>query len=325
MEAFVCDVHRISAVFAAKVEVACYHPLDGYRRADGGWQTGRAGSIGLRMTVPCGRCIGCRLERSRQWAVRCMHEAQMHPDSCFVTLTYSDENVPETGSLDRAAFQRFMKRLRRKLEPVSLRYFHCGEYGDQFGRPHYHACIFGTGFPDRTRWTVRGGNEVWRSEILEEAWPLGHSEIGSLTFESAAYAARYATKKLAADASMDEETYRRWKERYERVNPLTGEVVELEPEYATMSNRPGIGRKWIEKYLYDVYPHDHVISRGFPAKPPRYYDQVLEELDPAMAEEVYARRVAERDRENQTPERLQVREVCTKKRLNLYSNREVAL
>lgn len=301
----------------------CYHPIHGYRGVSGQWQSGRSGSTGLSMTVPCGRCIGCRLEKSRQWAVRCVHEAQMHEDSCFITLTYDEENVPEAGSLEKKAFPGFMKRLRKQFASGSLRYFHCGEYGDKFGRPHYHACIFGTGFPDRRVWSDRSGNKVYRSEILEKAWPYGHAEIGALTFESAAYCARYCTKKLAADPSMDEEAYRRWKERYERVNLATGEIVTIEPEFATMSNRPGIGRSWIEKYLYDVYPHDEVIVRGFPSKPPRYYDEVLEEKDPELAEQVFARRVAERDRDNQTPERLQVREVCAKARVNLYSSREV--
>jgi len=103
--------------------MACFHPLSGWRRRGAGavvfskpsdtWCTA--------IEVPCGQCIGCRLERSRQWAVRCMHEASLHEDNCFITLTYDDEHLPADNSLDKSEFQRFCKRMRKRVG--SFRFF----------------------------------------------------------------------------------------------------------------------------------------------------------------------------------------------------------
>lgn len=284
----------------------CYKPIHGFRGSTGELTFSRVKGTGLPMTVPCGRCIGCRLERSRQWAVRMMHEAQMHDDNCFVTLTYSDEHLPDSGSLDRRAFPLFMKRLRKQYGRV--RYFHCGEYGEQSLRPHYHACLFGLDFPDKEYWSVRGENRVWRSPSLERLWPFGNSEIGSLTFDSAAYVARYVTKKVTGDAAKD---------HYERVNPLTGEIISVEPEYATMSRRPGIGAAWLERFGADVYPSDEVVVNGHSCKPPRFYDERYRQQDPEGFEVLkHSRRLA-RSREDESPERLAAREVCAEARMSL--------
>ncbi len=294
----------------------CYYPINGFRGVDGGLSFSRHGSTGLEMRVPCGRCIGCRLERSRQWAVRCMDEAQMHEENSFVTLTYADEFLPSrykvydkrvnelvwTGSVLLSDFQKFMKRLRRVVDE-RVRFFHCGEYGEDFGRPHYHALLFGFGFPDRTFWLDRGTGPVFRSELLEELWPKGQSEIGSVTFESAAYVARYVTKKVTGSAAAD---------HYRRVDESTGEFVDLVPEYATMSRRPGIGHTWLEEFYSDVYPGDHVYSRGRKAKPPRYYDEFFRRRDPEGYKRLKEERRRARKREDETPDRLAVREVCAK-------------
>lgn len=272
--------------------MACYHP----------WQ--RDLKDGLRQRLPCGQCIGCRLERSRQWAVRMMHEASLHDENCFVTLTYDDMHLPLDGSLDKTAFPVFMRKLRKR--GVKARYFHCGEYGER-GRPHYHACIFGFSFPDKVPWTSRNGIPVHRSALLEECWSAGLSEIGSLTFESAAYVARYVTKKITGSQAA---------KHYERVDPFTGEMYQLEPEFATMSRNPGIGRGWFEKFGSEVFPHDEVIVRGVPARPPRYYDQQLSEDDLAEVKRTRERRGFRKFYERGA-KRLHVREVCTKARLNL--------
>ncbi|MEO5355656.1 MAG: hypothetical protein H7835_21005, partial [Magnetococcus sp. XQGC-1] len=89
-----------------------------------------------------GQCVGCRLERSRQWAIRVMHEASQHEHNCFITLTYNDDNLPANGSLNYRHFQNFMKRLRKYYVEFTVRFYMCGEYGENFARPHYHACIF---------------------------------------------------------------------------------------------------------------------------------------------------------------------------------------
>ena len=149
----------------------------------------------------------------------------MHEENSFVTLTYSDEHLPDGGRLVLDDFQRFFKRLRKRVG-VPVRYYHCGEYGETFGRPHYHACIFGYGFPDRVLWSYSNGQPLYSSKELSDLWPYGHALIGEVTFDSAAYVARYIMKKVNGD---------RADEHYRRVDLDTGEIYQLPPEYTTMS------------------------------------------------------------------------------------------
>ena len=176
----------------------CYHPLLGYRSSDINPETGKRSivftpldSCGITVTIPCGQCIGCRLERSRQWAIRCMHEAQMHDANSFITLTFNDQYVNSDRSLVVSDFQKFMKRLRKAVSPQKIRYYHCGEYGEQTARPHHHACIFGYDFPDKKLWQIKYGNKLYRSDFLEKLWSdpetgesFGYSAIGDVTFDS---------------------------------------------------------------------------------------------------------------------------------------------
>lgn len=274
----------------------CFHP----------WLRSQADYFRL----PCGQCIGCRLERSRQWAVRIMHEASLYDANCFITLTYDDAHLPADGSLDRRAFPLFMRRLRKT--GVKARYYHCGEYGEQ-GRPHYHGCIFGYNFPDRVQWTTRNSLRVDRSATLERLWSMGISEIGSLTFESAAYVARYVTKKITGAKAAS---------HYERVDPCSGELIQLEPEFGTMSNRPGIGAGWIDKFHAEVFPSDEVIVRGHAARPPRYYQDRRAKADPLQIEAVQEQRCDQRVFRSDV--QLSVSEVCVKARMNLFSKRSLA-
>lgn len=256
------------------------------------------------MEVPCGQCIGCRLERSRQWAVRMMHEAQMHERNCFITLTYDDEHLPRDWSLRKSDFQRFMKRLRKFVAPQRISYFHCGEYGDENGRPHYHACIFGTDFPDRVRAGVGGsGMAFYESETLAKLWPDGFSSLGDLTFESAAYCARYVLKKVTGDRAL---------EHYRRINPETGEVYWLQPEYCTMSLRTapgagGIGSRWFAEFGgTDAVPRDGVVVGGHLGGLPRYYDKLRGREAMRSVKRKRVRKALEHA-VDQTPERLAVR------------------
>lgn len=247
--------------------MSCYSPLHAYKGKSNDPQKTkivfrRADSFkGEKLDLPCGQCVGCRLERSRQWAVRCMHEASLYSDNSFLTLTYSDQYLPPNNSLVKSDFQYFMKRLRKSLAPKTVRYYHCGEYGEK-GRPHYHALLFNHDFKDKKIFSTRGGNSVYTSAHLSSLWPQGFSVIGEVTFESAAYVARYVMKKV---------TGKKAESHY------AGRV----PEYTTMSRRPGIGKNWYEKYKSDVYPHDRVIVRGNPTRPPRYYDTQLQLEDPS--------------------------------------------
>ncbi len=299
----------------------CFKPLKGFRSPSGALVFGRQQSIGLGMSVPCGQCVGCRLERSRQWAVRCMHEASLHEDNCFLTLTYSDENLPEYGSLVKSDFQKFVKRMRKRF---AFRYFHCGEYGEETKRPHYHALLFGFDFPDKVPWRESKGYKIWRSPILEEMWSQGNSEIGTASFESAAYVARYCVKTLQnlRFRQGDRDSYVEALDReYSRVDEETGEIVIVAPEYTTMSRRPGIGSRWFEKFGTEVYPSDEVLVRGRSCKPPRFYDELQRREDAVCFEGVRRARSLARRLEDQTPERLRVREVCAEARLSLSGGR----
>lgn len=216
---------------------------------------------GERIELPCGQCIGCRLERARNWAVRCVHEAQMYENNCFVTLTYDNLYLPKDGSLCLRDFQLFMKRLRKKFGN-GIRYFHCGEYGDENKRPHYHALLFNHDFEDKKYFSQKNGFVTYTSDDLSSLWKKGFTTVAGVSFESAGYVARYSLKKVTGEKA---------KEHYGI----------LAPEYATMSRRPGIGRSWFDKFSGDVYPADRVVINGTHSTPPRYYDDLLGKSDPS--------------------------------------------
>jgi hypothetical protein len=292
----------------------CYYPLTGYRSrtlSDNGKRpivfNTSDGFVDMPVEVPCGRCIGCRLDYSRQWAIRCMHESQMHVDNAFVTLTYDEEHLPDDYSLDKRHLQLFFKRMRKALEPDRIRYFACGEYGDRKGRPHYHAIIFGWYPADAQLWRMRDGIRTYRSPLLETLWTYGHSEIGSVTFESCAYVARYVCKKIGGPLAD-----KRYKD-LTVVDRETGEIVREHvdqlPEFCLMSRRPGIGSTWFDKYRSDT-DKDFVTSRGHKVGLPKYYDRKLEASDP---EEFERRKKCRKYRaktvaEDNTLERLRVKE-----------------
>lgn len=238
------------------------------------------------LSLPCGQCKFCRLERSRQWALRCVHEASLHERNCFITLTYSPDKLPKGNSLVLDHFQRFMKRLRKKFGN-GIRFFHCGEYGERFGRPHYHALLFGHDFSDKYYFkTSSSGEKLFRSPSLEKLWKYGYSSIGAVSFDSAAYVARYVLKKINGKLS-DAGFY--------LVDDIidfdTGEIFSRKPEYCTMSRRKAIGKSWLEKFTSDVYPHDAVYLKGRKMRPPKYYDRVYEAMFPMDFEEIKAKRV----------------------------------
>ena len=232
----------------------------------------------LEVQVPCGRCIGCRLERSRKWAMRCVHEASMHKDNCFITLTYDDFHLDPSGSLNVEDYQLFMKRLRKHFGS-GVRFFHCGEYGELYGRPHHHAILFNCDFYDKELifHNVKTGFNLYSSNLLGTLWPFGLHSIGNVSFESCAYVARYIMKKVTGDLADS---------HYETVDLSTGEVSARVPEFNRMSLKPGIGADWIKRYNKDVYPRDVVIARGHESKPPRYYDKFLQRFDADKLEDV---------------------------------------
>lgn len=228
------------------------------------------------LQIPCGQCAECRLKRSREWAVRCVHEASLHRDNCFLTLTFRDDD--KAVSLDYVYFQAFMKRLRARFPKDKIGFFACGEYGETNPvsgvkdggkyRAHFHCLLFGFNFPDRVPCRMLGQSDLWKSPLLDELWRYGDCKIGEVNFESAAYVARYAMKKVNGDLA---------KAHYTIVLP-DGEIIERNPEMLVMSKRPAIGKMWFEKYGKHVYYRDRVIARGKEMQPPRYYDKLLPQV-----------------------------------------------
>lgn len=298
----------------------CYHPLTAWRST----VVGSSGKVQITfdrrearslepLTLPCGQCIGCRLERSRQWAIRCMHEASLYEDNCFISLTYAPEHLPETGSLVLRDLQLFMKRLRKRFSPLEIRFFACGEYGEKYRRPHYHVCLFNYRPDDLVHYkNSPTGIRYYTSETLSKLWRYGHVVVGELTFESAAYVARYVTKKITGE---------RAENHYSSVDGETGEVYRLRPEFVTMSRRPGIASNWFKRFPNDVYPSDHVVVRGIRCKPPKYYDGQLEITDPDLLKSVKDTRKREmrKHQSDNTPDRLEAKEFVKNQKARLLA------
>ncbi|ALS03685.1 VP4 [Gokushovirus WZ-2015a] len=301
----------------------CYRPIDGYYAAKKNPNGKRSIVFDVRkalspavLKLPCGKCPGCLLERSRQWAVRCMHESKMHPYSSFVTLTYRDDRIPPGGSLRKRDLQLFMKRLRKKYGKV--RFYACGEYGTGTKRPHYHLLLFGLRFDDLQRiGTAKGGEPLYCSDKLAEVWPDGYNFIGQVTFESCQYVAKYILKKVDNATKTPD---------YLTVMTAYGEVIVREPEFTVMSRRPGIGMDWFDQYHSEVYAYDSVISNGHEAKPPRFYDVKYELLDFEAMEVVRRNRrrkaLMPNRRADNTKARLRVREAVELRKLATFGKRQ---
>lgn len=249
------------------------------------------------------------MAHAKEWAIRAMHEAHMYEQNVFVTLTYRDQDLPQFGSLEHSHFQKFMKRLRKARSGQTIRYLMCGEYGEQYDRPHYHALLFGIDFDDKYPWERRNGNTYYRSAELEKLWPFGFSSVGNVTWESAQYVARYIYKKQYGQSA-----HKAWVP--ESAVDSNGEI-KLKAEYACMSRNAGkgknsgIGAAWYEKYGWtDCHRQDFVVMDGRRYKPPRYYDELLSRTQPEKHEALKRKRRAEASKEtpDQTPERLAVRE-----------------
>ncbi|QXN75131.1 replication initiator protein [Microvirus mar29] len=287
----------------------CYYPLKG-------WVVGRDVATGKKIVkvtsaldvgypgcesfpVPCGNCIGCRLEYSKQWADRCMLEVQYHERACFITLTYDNDHVPRkvysssggSGplfalSLSKRDLQLFFKRLRKAFPSCRIRYFGCGEYGPNTLRPHYHVILFGVDFDDKEDFRPsKTLNKMYTSEKLNRIWSFpprrgesyfnnsptvaGIATVQPVTWETCAYTARYVTKKLKGPLASF----------YEGHN--------MEPPFSCMSRRPGIGRQYYDDHP-ELWDNDYInVSTpegGMKFRPPKYFMKLLEQDDPYSAE-----------------------------------------
>lgn len=292
----------------------CFGPLSAYRPTKKSGDRRlvfdpRKSDTGIKILIPCGQCVGCRLERSRQWAMRAMHEKQMHDASCFLTLTYSDDFLPEGGSLVMRDYVLFMKRLRKRFGD-GIRFLGCGEYGDVTGRPHYHILLLNHDFDDRRPYgrASSAGHQLYTSKTLDSLWSregrsLGLCVIGNVDFDSCAYVARYVMKKVIG------------KDLKPMIDPFTGLIKE--PVFMTMSRRPGLGSSWYAKYGPHSYLFDSVVFNGCEVRPPRFYDS--KRVGPCINDKlkVKRRRMAMLHRADQTLARLRVREVVALAKLKL--------
>lgn len=246
----------------------------------------------VRLTA-CGQCVECRLKYSREWAIRIVHEASVHENNAFVTLTYADNPV----SLRYDDFRLFMRRLRDNRGYA--RYYVAGEYGEENLRPHFHAMLFGVSFPDMVyKGRSPSGERLYQSEELSGLWPHGFSSIGEVTFESAAYVARYVMKKITGP--MAEEHY-----------------GERTPEFCQMSRMPGIGSRWLSKFgRSDVLATGKVLKDGKEINAPRFYGKKLKASYPFQWRKVELERYeAQSSQVDNAPERLDAREVVAKANL----------
>lgn len=281
--------------------MACYHPLSAIILPDQktingkqalkivpdmyftDWKlrNGKDFPVDKIMKLPCGQCVGCRIQYSREWANRCMMELQYHDSAYFVTLTYDDFHVPRsyypdpaTGeamtslTLSKRDFQLFMKRLRKRFSDDHIRFFMSGEYGSNTFRPHYHAIIFGLHLDDLELYKKSPqGFSYFTSPSLSACWsdldgnPIGYAVVSEVTWETCAYTARYVMKKLNGKEA----------EFYTNFN--------ITPEFTLMSRKPGIARQFYDDHP-DIYRKEYInVSTekgGIKFKPPRYFDKIFD-------------------------------------------------
>lgn len=270
------------------LKILDYRPNDGQTHVYVG---NKSYLVDKLVKLPCGQCIGCRIAYSKQWAARCMMELESHDSAYFVTFTYDDDHVPlswysdpDTGeayqamTLRKRDLQLLMKRIRKHFGDDHIRFFASGEYGDESFRPHYHAILFGLHLTDLVRYkTVKEAGQYYtyyNSKELSDCWRKGFVVVGSVTFESCAYVARYVMKKLKGKEA---KFY---------------QVHNIEPEFVNMSRRPGIARDYYESHP-GVFDFDYINLRtpdgGRKLRPSRYFKRLFEVEQPARSAEMAAR------------------------------------
>lgn len=290
----------------------CNKPFKAYRAIEGGLTLDPAKSIdGFKREYPCKSCWACKKQYQTQWATRLDHESHEHEESMFVTCTYNEENLPPDGSLNRDHPSKFIRALRQKIAPKKVRFWSASEYGEpnieqklsghKFGRPHFHQLIFGWKPDDLEPFKDNEGIITYTSEFLETVWGKGFVTVGDVTPLSCNYVAAYTAKKQYGNQKPD---------HYTTTNPMTGDIIHMEPEFSTGSNRPGIGFKFFERWLTDFFPSDFFIRKGQKVAVPKYYLDKLEFINPEMRAEVKQRRCDSRNarRADNIPARLITKE-----------------
>jgi hypothetical protein len=284
--------------------MACHFPI-------WGWPSAKQTAAGKRKIVfdpdqkmlgsrqqpiPCGQCIGCRLDKTREWAMRCTHEAELWDENCFVTLTYEEDKLPLDGSLDERDVQLFLKRLRKKycyeksyakskrgrlIQFKKIRHYIAGEYGPRTGRPHYHGILFNHTWSDGELLYNTNGQNTYTSKELDDTWQKGFCTFSDVSYETAAYCAGYTIAKSTG----------KWEDDYEGLDLETGEIFRQKAPYAQMSREPPIGMAWYKKFKSDCWPKDFITINGKEMKPPKIYLEDLEREDADLAKQIKLKRL----------------------------------
>lgn len=285
--------------------------------------------------LPCGQCEGCRIAKKRDWAIRCMCEAKFYEKNSYLTLTYAEDPISLTRGTN-SDFTLFMKRLRQFVDRYyydksekayckrertlseegkiqKIRYFQCGEYGAEKDRPHHHCILFNFNPDDKVFYRRSSGHPQYISPKLCEIWQKGLVFIGNVCMQTAAYVAGYIQKKVTGEKA---------NAHYKRVDS-TGRTVRIIPEYVTMSRRPGIGKKFFDKFKTDLYPKDYfTLGDGKKLSPPKYFDRNLERINPILLEILKEQRKGKVNVEDNTLKRRCERHWIRKYETKKYSERK---
>jgi hypothetical protein len=242
----------------------CFAPLKANRATDG--SISFSNLEGSNLSLPCGQCMGCRIQRTQMWTIRMLNEAKCHDHNSVLTLTYDDSNLPSNGSLEPQDVTLFIKRLRKSLSPKKISYFYCGEYGENLSRPHYHLVLFGHDFSsDRQFFYKTNHVTFYNSSSLSKLWRKGHATLSDFSKEGAQYTAKYVLKKVNGKKQ------------------LSHYKLKL-PEFSRMSKKPAIGKRFLEQYYPEIYDNRCVRDFQNSYKVPRYYDKWLEKHHLAIYE-----------------------------------------
>lgn len=247
------------------------------------------------LNLPCGVCFGCRMDNSRMWSLRLMHEGKFSSSSYFVTLTYRPEDMPLYGDLNYEHLELFWKKARHRFQgDVPFRYFACGEYGDKTLRPHYHFAAFDFNLTDLRLFKNTDHGPYFLSDELADCWEHGHVIVAQLDWMTAAYIARYVTKKMRG------KNVRFYPD--ECADPETGEIPSFCVERAFQSK--GLGLRWYEAHKDEVWNLDGCLyANKYMVSPPRYYFKQLEKADPDKALAIKQKRLVEHPFEYIDPEK----------------------
>lgn len=209
------------------------------------------------LEVPCGKCLSCKVKKRSEWALRLKHELYYHENSCFITLTYDEDSLPENNSLVKRDLQNFFKRLRKNLKSIKIKYFAVGEYGDKYGRPHYHIIMFGLGLSKLDKL------------YISLNWRKGLVDIGQCNEKSIHYTTSYINKVY--DNKLKEDYY---------------DIYGLQVPFKMCSN--GLGKQYALDNREAIEFNKKLNNNGYECSIPRYYLKVLGLNTDVLKDGVYA-------------------------------------